>query len=247
MLVAVELKIDEFVPEYIGKMQIKMFKKKLGWLFCTCLTCYTSLMSNELLPLSQKQTLTQRGLAVVQRYCPIVKRLTKDLLLSYVLLFCAITAHELGHAVVGRPVLGTRPSINVGVNSGFRGDYYLINFFNIFFIRGLNPVKGYTFFEGTTNDPWKEFLVYAAGPLVGSISGLVSYKLLSKYTKGYKISKAVSLYIVANNIVNIVPFGTNDGKGMFEALIKGNYLSERNVKTYKKVLSSMNKFYGIKS
>lgn len=145
-----------------------------------------------------------------------VSSIAKDIGLSYLTAFAITTAHELGHALTIKLLVNGPVSLNIG---GYMHDKTLINFFDIFKIKGLNCTIGYTTHQVITN-PIKKIITSAAGPIFGSIASILALKLLFKKRKNnYILTKLLCFYGLINNaIYQFIPEGHSDGAHIFEAI-----------------------------
>lgn len=133
----------------------------------------------------------------------------KDLCAAYCLGMGITTAHELGHALMGKLLYGAPMIVSVGAMTEFTMPIAHASFGrNQFFLRGFDPSTGFSqIIHSGAKSALKDGIMLAAGPAFGIASSVAAYALLKKYTDKFYLTKAVSLYALFNHTIGIAGLG----------------------------------------
>lgn len=128
----------------------------------------------------------------------------KDLALAYCLGMGLTAIHELGHAITAKIIYGAPINLVLGTTpQDYTRSYLQLGGIKL---GGFNPATGYAYTGIHPYEPLKEAAICAAGPICGTLSSILAYKLLKKYD-GLYLAKAVSLYGLFNHTLGIAGIG----------------------------------------
>lgn len=165
-----------------------------------------------------------------------VAHVAQDAALAYGIMMSVSFIHEVGHALAEIILYKNfRNTIHIGQPDGSKP---LLNLGGIV-INSLNPFRGAQVnsdISGITRSTSKDVIKSFAGPVCGFFWSYWQFKRLEKkyptFFSKYPISKIVSLFMVGNNIRDLVPDTNKAGVPNDGMQIYNTYKSMKNRKKY---------------
>jgi len=148
--------------------------------------------------------------------------IAQDIGMAYALGMGITVLHELGHALVAKLFYGSPVKISIGASPESKSKPMLQG--GGFKLRGFYPLTAYASVKAPMSGaPLKRAAIFLAGPMIGSLTSLVTYKLLSQYAPLFYLTRSLALFglyiqtLGINGITGLNVAGT-DAHGIKEAL-----------------------------